>query len=275
MAPRAVLVRPRESERRRRVQIRYYMICSRFEALVASHLDPEAFGTYMAVGTKKLASGHVTFFEIDPRFPEQTDHFKIGDIETRCAPHEDGSPKRSKYISVYRVMEFLPLPVYRALYLTTPDGRVLRLDETPYDAPADTARPNLYQELCPLIPMVVSRLPPAPFIQVMTDPRNPVSAPRLFFADMLLDRDERGRLADYLPYTERLHIEDCLAEMAREKEGKPTKTVSRTPRTRGFFRSIRRGFFIGDETGLKFYRFPPREQLEILYAKWWRSASAQ
>src|SRR5512135_3403772 len=108
------------------------MVCSRFEALIASHLAPEAFGTYMAVGSRKLSSGHVIFFEVDPRFPEHTDHFKVDDIETRCAPHPDGSPKRSKYISVYRVMEFLPLPVYCGLYLTTADGRVLRLDETPY-----------------------------------------------------------------------------------------------------------------------------------------------
>ena len=113
------------------MQIRYYMVCSRFEALIASHLEPEAFGTYMAVGTKKLASGHVAFFEIDPEFARLTDHFQVDDIEQRCVPHEDGSPKRSKYISVYRVMEFLPLPVYGALYLTTPDGRVLKLDGTP------------------------------------------------------------------------------------------------------------------------------------------------
>ena len=113
------------------MKIRYYMVCSRFEALIASHLEPEAFGTYMAVGTKKLASGHVAFFEIDPGFPKFTDRFPVDDIEQRCVPHEDGSPKRSKYISVYRVMEFLPLPVYGPLYLTTPDGRVLRLDESP------------------------------------------------------------------------------------------------------------------------------------------------
>jgi hypothetical protein len=145
------------------VKIRYYMICSRFEALIASHLEPEAFGTYMAVGTKKLASGHVAFFEIDPGFTQFTDQFKVDDIEARCAPHEDGSPKRSKYISVYRVMEFLPLPVYQALYLTTPDGRVMRLDASPYDGRAEEPGLNLYQELCPLIPMVLSSLPPAQF----------------------------------------------------------------------------------------------------------------
>ncbi len=257
------------------MQIHYYMICSRFEALIASHLDPEAFGTYMAVGTRKLSSGHVIFFEIDPGFARLTDHFKVDDIETRCAPHPDGSPKRSKYISVYRVMEFLPLQVYCALYLATADGRVLGLDERPYAEHADTASPNLYLELCPLVPMVVSGLPPGAFVRVMTDPRNPVHAPRLFFADLLLDRDKQGRLAGYLPYANPLHIQDCLAQLENDEGGKPTKTVFRTPRMQGLFRAIRRGLFIGDQTGLKFYPFPSRAELEVQHRGWWHSASAQ
>lgn len=256
------------------MQIRYYMICSRFESLVASHLEPEAFGTYMAVGTSKLVTGHVIFFEIDPSFA-LAGHFKVDDIESRCTPHEDGSPKRSKYIAVYRVMEFLQLPVYGSLYLTTPDGRVLRLDEAPYEERADEAGPNLYQELCPLIPMVASGLPPAAFARMMTDSSKPVSAPRLFFADLRLDRDAQGRLAEWLPYTDRQHIEACVREVEHGGRAKPTKTVSRTPRTSGFFRAIRRGFFIGDPTGLKFYPFPTRESLEIHHQPWWHSASAQ
>lgn len=257
------------------MQIRYYMICSRFEALIASHLEPEAFGTYMAVGTKKLASGHVVFFEINPDFGRHTDHFKLDDIEHRCAPHADGSPKRSKYLSVYRVMEHLPLPVYGALYLTTPDGRVMRLDEAPYPAPEPVDGVSLYQELCPLIPMVVSGLTPSRFCSFITDPNNLVSAPRQFFADLRLDRDAQGRLAQWLPYTDLAHIEDCMREIEAGVGNKVTKTVSRTPRTRGFFRAIRRGFFLGDQTGLKFYPFPSREDLEIHHSKWWHSASAQ
>jgi hypothetical protein len=260
------------------MRIRYYMLCSRFEALIASHLEPEAFGTYMAVGTKKLASGPVMFFEIDPEFPRLTRHFKLDDIDDRCAPHPDGSPKRSKYISVYRVMEFLPLPVYGALYLTTPDGRVLELDETPYetkDEPPGT-NTNLYQELCPLVPMVVSNLAPAPFIRHVTDPTNAVNAPRLFFADLILERDESGQLAGYLPYADPLHVLDCIMEVDQAAGGeKLTKTVSRTATMRGFFRTIRRGFFIGDQTGLKFYRYPSRADLEVHHPDWWRSASAQ
>jgi hypothetical protein len=253
------------------MNIHYYMMCFRSEALVASHLEPEAFGHYMAVGTRKLSRGNVLFFEIDPGL--KNGYFRLSDIGSRCIPHEDGSPKRSKYISVYRVMEHIELNLFLKLYLTTADGRTLTLDASPYDEQGETRGVNLYQELCPLTPLVASLLAPAAFTQAMTDPNQPVNAPRLFFADLLTDHDEAGHLAGYLPYSEPAHIADCIKELER-KQGKPTKTVARTPVINAFFRTIRRGFFLGDQTGLKYYRFPALRDLETLYARWWRSASA-
>ena len=250
--------------------IHFYMLCYRFEALVASHLEPEAFGRYMAVGTQKNIRGNVLFFEIDRSL--RSEYFRLDDIEQRCAPHIDGSPKRSKYISVYRVLEHLPLSVLGKLYLCTADGRVMGLDPSPYDEKDEGTGPNLYEELCPVFPLVVSALSPASFLKFMTDPKNPVCVPRLFFVDMLLDRDESGMLAGYLPYPDPLHIVDCIRDLERGGD-KKTKTVSRSPRLHGFFRTIRRGFFLGDQTGLLFYAFPDRRYLEVEQAKWWRSAS--
>jgi hypothetical protein len=252
------------------MKIHLYMLSYRFEALVASHLEPEAFGRYMAVGTQKNARGNVLFFEIDPML--KSDYFKLDDLEQRCTPHMDGSPKRSKYISVYRVMEHLSLSAFGKLHLCTADGRVLSLDPSPYDVKGEQAGPNLYEELCPVYPLVVSALAPSVFLKFMTDPKNPVSLPRLFFVDMLLDRDESGMLAGYLPYSDPLHIVDCIKALEGGGD-KKTKTVSRTPRHHAFFRTIRRGFFLGDQTGMKFYEFPDRRTLEVEHAKWWRSAS--
>jgi len=102
-------------------------------------------------------------------------------------------------------MEFLPLPVYGALYLTTRTGGCC--GSTRARTTRRTKEPglNLYQELCPLIPMVLSSQPPAAFAQAITDARNPVHAPRIFFADLRLDRDEHGKLVGELPYTDPLH----------------------------------------------------------------------
>lgn len=254
------------------MKIHYYLVCSRFEALVASHLGPEDFGLYMAVGTKKLTSGRVIFFEIDPAGLDP-ERFRLADIEKRCAPHPDGGPKRSKYLSVYRVMEFIELGAYGKLYLTTSDGRVLGLDGGAYDPALDEQGPNLYRELCPLSPLVVSTLAPRPFCASLTDPAAPISVPRLFFADLRLDRDDRGHLAPYLPYSAPAHITECIRELS-QGDGKNTKTVARAPSTPGFYRVIRRGFFIGDAGGIKVYRYPSRDELEIEHTRWWHSASA-
>jgi hypothetical protein len=252
------------------MKIHLYMLCYRFEALVASHLEPEAFGRYLAVGTQKNTRGNVLFFEIDPAL--KSTYFKLDDLAERCVPHVDGSPKRSKYISVYRVLEHLDLSAFGKLYLCTADGRVLGLDASAYDSSDEGTGPNLYEELCPVYPMVASALAPAGFLRFMTDPGNPIGVPRLFFVDMLLDRDSSGALAGYLPYPDPLHIVDCIKDLELGG-GKKTKTVLRAPRLHGFFRTIRRGFFLGDHTGMKFYAFPERRVLEVEHSKWWRSAS--
>lgn len=252
------------------MDIHFYMLCYRYEALVASHLDPDAFGRYMATGTLKHTRGNALFFEIDRRL--RSPYFRLDDIAERCVPHEDGSPKRSKYISIYRVMEHISLEHYKTLYLGTADGRVMGIEPSSFTEDQVDHHVHLYHELCPVSPLVVSALSPTRFANFMTSPGNPVHVPRLFFADLLADRDESGCLAGYLPYQDRAHILDCIAEIERGAE-KRTKTASRNPVHHGFFRTIRRGFFVGDQTGVKFYRFPDRRVLEVDHAKWWRSAS--
>ena len=249
------------------MQLHLYMLSFRGEALVASHLDPEAFGHYMATGTRKLTRGSLMFFEIDPAL--KSDYLRLHDIEERCRPHSDGSPKRSKYISIYRVLENVELAAYKQLHLVTMDGRVLSLDPIPAtDGEATTE--YLYQELSPISPLIASTQSPLKFAKFMTDPEVPLYVPRLFFADLLLDR-EQGRLAGYLPYENPLHIEECLAEM-HARADKPTKTVSRTPNIQAFYRTVNRGFFLGDRSGTIHFPFPDRKVLEIEHARWWRSA---
>ncbi len=250
--------------------IHYYMLCYRAEALVASHLEPEAFGRYMAVGTQKLTRSNVMFFEIDPKL--KSTYFRLDNIAERCAPHPDGSPKRSKYVSIYRVLEHLPMESFGALYLTTADGRILRLESEAHSHEVATQGVHLYHELCPVDPLVVSALPPGRFATFMTSPDNPVHVPRIFFADLLLDQDESGHLAGYLPYHDPMHLLQC-AEEIKKGGNKPTKTVSRNPVHHGFFRTIRGGFFLGDQKGIKVYRFPDRKELEVEHSRWWRSAS--
>ncbi|HMP72553.1 MAG TPA: hypothetical protein PKE55_04745 [Kiritimatiellia bacterium] len=249
-----------------------YLICNRLEALVASHLTAEDFGTYMAVGTRKNNYGNVMFFEIDPAVRHA---YPAADAALRqCTPRPDGQPRRSKYASIYRVMENLPRSAFNRLYLGTRDGRVLGLDPTePASEPLESS-PYLYQELAPVAPLVTSSLAPAAFADHITNPANLVHVPRIFFADLRVDRDPDGHLAGSLPYPHPPHIEDCLRDMA-EQPGKKIKTVNRNPEMRAFYRTIRHGFYLGDQDGLTAYPFPTSETLDALHHPWWRSASME
>ena len=89
------------------MKIHLYLTCYRSEALIASQLEPEDFGTYMAVGTEKLTLGQLMFFEINPDL--KSDYFDLARARKECVPHPDGRPKASLYISIYRVMEHVGL----------------------------------------------------------------------------------------------------------------------------------------------------------------------
>ena len=252
------------------MDIHLYLVCYQSEALVASHLDAAAFGAHLAVGTQKHISGNVMFVEIDPSF--KSDALKLNKLSSRCIPHADGAPRRSKYISIYRALEHIPLSAFGKLYMTTRDGRVLGLDSRPYDPETEEPGTNLYTELCPVFPRVASSLPPFRFCRFITNPDNPLHVPRIIFSDNLLDREEDGSLAGYLPYPNREHIVDCIRALS-SSEGKPTKTIERNPQLIAFYRTVGRGFFAGDQTDLKFYPFPTRAELDDEHHLWWRSAS--
>ena len=89
-----------------------------------SMLSPEEFGTYYAVGSSKNpGTSHV--FEVDPNY--RNPYFHMDEALKRCVPHEDGRPKASIYVSVYRVLEHIDPDALLDLYLTTQDGRTLGL----------------------------------------------------------------------------------------------------------------------------------------------------
>jgi hypothetical protein len=249
-----------------------YQICRRADALVASQLPPEEFGAYMATGTQKQTSGRVIFLEVDQtKLP--TGYFDMERARRETVARPDGSPKRSKYVSIYRSMEHVPTAAFGSLYLVTRDGRSLRLEASKYDEAQEQAVPNLYLELCPVYPLVASSRGPRAFLRTMTDPGNPMRVPRLLFADLLIDRDDTGSLTTYLPYKDPEHIVECLKEVMQDDRRKPSKTVDRTPALSSFYRCIRRGFFLGDFDSMVYYRYPSREEMEDRHHMWWRSAS--
>jgi len=250
----------------------YYYFSIFPEALVASMLSPKEFCTYFAVGSEKRASGQAILFEVSPDF--ESSYFDLSDMETRCAPHKDGEPKHSLYLSIYRVLEHLPLKALKNLYLVTPDARVLELAKTDI-LPESAKKLHLYQELCPIQPRIASSLDPREFSAFMTDPSRAINVPKILFAELrlgeLAKNPEHGSARD-LPYSALMHLRDCLKTIKANPD-KHTKTVDRIPSQKFPYRMVDAGFYLADAKEIYFYPFPTEKELEEKYHVWWRSAT--
>jgi hypothetical protein len=240
------------------------------ESLVASMLPPVAFGRYLAVGSHKRSSSPAIYFEVDPTFT--SDFFNMGIME-KCVAHPDGSPKHSLYLGIYRVLEHIPLDALGKLYLTTRDGQVLALEQSELPS-ASSAEHYLYDEICPVHPLIASKLDPAAFTKFVTDPGSPLCVPKICFAE--LDPTAiigTGRTAESMPAIHNLpeRIKECFREL--DEAGKPTKTVDRIRPLAFRWNHIKNGYFVGDGKTLLYYPFPDKDTLDRNHHQWWRSAS--
>ncbi len=240
------------------------------EALIVSMLPPEQFAAYYASGSQKRSREQAIFFELDPAFRHP--FFRLDEGVQRCVPHEDGSPKRSIYVGVYRVLEHLDLNAIRKLHLVTQDGRSLALEPS-------TALPNgedqlhLYQEIAPVHPLVASSLAPSDFFQLIV--RSPISLlqlPAIAFVELKLGelaRDPLHGLVKDLPYPNIEHVRDCLVEL----KGKSVKAkmINRIQPARFAYRTIKNGLYFGNEQGLVHFPVPSEQELRDRHYDWWRS----
>jgi hypothetical protein len=241
------------------------------EALIASQLSPEQFAVYYAVGSEKKSRGQAMFFEIDPSFRHED--LPVEEGLARCHVHEDGSPKRSVYISVYRALERIPLDAILKLYLVTQDGRVLGID--PSDTcPEDTAGLHLYQEIVPVHPLVVSTLGPQEFYNlIVKSPTSLLKLPAVCFAELhlgeLADNPEFGAVGN-LPYAGIDHLRQCLVDLSTKTVN--SKMVNRVSSASFPYRTLRMGLFLGNSERLMCFPMPSPEELRSKYYRWWRSA---
>ena len=244
------------------------------QALIASMLEPVDFGRYFAVGTRVHSRGEAIFFEVDvDQLPPG--EFPLELIGQRCVPKADGSPKKSVYLAIYRVLSRVPVAALGRLHLVTRDGKTLALERGEYsDEPG--RRAHLYQEFCPIEPVVASCLPPREFCRAITDTTQPVHVPRIVFSELSLRglaRDPVNGLANDLPYPNMQHLRDVLSGLLADGK-KHSKLVMKQSTEGVFYRTVRGGFYVGDQQDFAFYRFPSVTELEARHYSWWRSAQA-
>ena len=248
-----------------------YLTCTP-EALVASMLPPKGFGLYLSTGTKKRNRSQVMFFEVDLSKIENL--IDMDSLNRRCVAKEDGSPKSSVYLSVYRVLETIPTSALKSLYLTTDHGHVLELKRADYDKSLEPQNAlRLYQELCPVTPLVASGLPPSVFLKKLTDGSTPIVLPKLFFVELKLGDLATNPLsgsAEHLPYSNIGHLRDCLEILKGEYE-KHMKTVQRIYSGLLLYRTISTGFYVGARDDIVFYPYPTMAELENINYEFFRA----
>jgi len=242
------------------------------EALIFSQLDPDEFGTYYAVGSQKKSRGPAMFLEIDPSFRHPYFHMEAA-LE-RCKPHEDGSPKSSLYVSVYRVLEHMDLDAMQKLYLVTSDGRTLGLSAEDYK-PIEENGLHLYQEIAPVTPLVVSRLDPVNFYDlIVKNPTSLITVPAIAYTELQLGElatDPVMGISENLPYGNSDHLRQCLADVKTKYVS--TKMVDRISSPVVQYRTIKNGFFFGNQKALKFFPMLRPEVLRAEHYRWFRSAN--
>lgn len=251
---------------------KYIYLTSTPEALIASMLPPAEFGAYLSTGTKKRNKAQTIFFEVDLDKIEKL--IDMDSLNRRCVPKADGKPKSSVYLSVYRVLETIPLVALRSLYLTTDNGYTLELKRTSYDISKEImGKLHLFQELLPVSPLVASELTPSAFLKKLTDGSIPIVLPKLFFVDLKLGElatNPLGGSIEHLPYSNLGHLRDCLEILKGEYE-KHMKTVQRVYSGSLLYRTIESGFYIGSMDEIIFYPYPSMAELENINYEFFRS----
>ena len=226
---------------------------------------------YLSTGTKKRNKGQTIFLEVDLDMIK--DLIDMESLNRRCVAKEDGSPKSSVYLSVYRVLETIPTAALKSLYLTTDHGTALELRKMPYDKSREQSNTlHLYQELCPVTPLVASELNPSVFLKTLTDGSRPIVIPKLFFVELKLGELATNPLygsAEQLPYTNIGHLRDCLEILKGEYE-KHMKTVQRIYSGVLLYRTIETGFYVGTNDDIVYYPYPSMKELEDINYEFFR-----
>ncbi len=249
----------------------FYMIIHPGEALIASELNPEQFGAYMAHGTKKRGSHEeITFIEVEG---DCSDAFDWEYAKKKCVPAADGTPKHSLYLGVYRVLERVPLSHYKSLYLTTRDGRVLELPKGEYANSGTANGIRLYKEMCPVNPLVLTMLDPEQFGAYMTSQDTHHSVPALAYTDVRMidldDMENTGHVGRV--YSHNIAFLKESIESIKETN-KKTKTIDRSTGVHFSYQMIQSGIFIAKGEQLIMFKMPSVAELKRDHYDWGRSA---
>lgn len=251
--------------------IYYYLTVYPMEALIASQLEPKKFASYMALGSRKGSAEKLIFMTVKQ---DCSGSFDWKHAIEHCKPHPDGKLKNSVYLSIYRVLEHIPLEALGTCYLVTKDGLSLPIEKKDYTKCKDSGPFSLYQEICPVSPLTISSLKPKEFADYIINESGKISLPAIIFADIgIIDFDNMensGNVGGFYDHNIE-HLKECISEI-QEKGGKKTKIVDRSYASRFSYQVIGNGIFAARGNEIVCYSMPGNEELKKIDYDWGRSA---
>lgn len=253
-----------------------YCILYPINALVGSQLDPAAFARHFNAGSSKYYSGKLLFADVDIGY--RNPFLPIDRVLPQVVPHEDGRPKATKYIATYRVLEHIDFDALGSLHISTPEGYVLSLEPAPYQAQHQPGLVRVFAEICPISMLVLSDYNFIEFASYITNPDNPVGAPKMFYTQIELDIEEYLKELEANPLAPspipEVHpslLRDGILEIQRVKT-KHTKGLSMVnPLWKISYRRIRHGFMFASQEKVKFYPMPAHDQIEQINYRFWKN----
>ncbi len=254
---------------------RLYQILYPNQALIASHLTPEEFARHYLIGSIRHYSGKLVFAEIDSGFRHP--YFNIDGILQNMNPHADGSPKRTKFICSYRVMEHMDFNAIQKLYLATSEAHVLELAPGPYEKVHQRGFLRTYAEIAPLSMLVMSPMNFPDFGRFITEAGNPKGCPKLFYTQIDLNVNDFLSAFENNPFAQApfpfLHpskLRDAIRSMKAAPEKKAKGLSLFCPLDQISFKRIRHGFMFASETEAKFFPMPSQHEIEEKNFKFWQ-----
>jgi len=258
------------------VEKHLYVIMWPNYALVASNLGPDDFGKHYTIGSSRYYHGQVVFAQIKDDFRHP--FFRLDELLEEVVPNAAGSPKRTKFIATYRVLEHIDLSAFEDLFVTSVAGKVLRLKKAEYSRGHEKGFIRTYQEICPFSTILLSHMSPPEFGKYITDPEQPKAAPKVMFTQIEFTIDTFLQELDADPFhtspIPNIHPHK-LQKQILELRANPNKRVKGISLDSVLgqipFLRLRGGFWLAAGEELLFYPIPDKKTLESKHSEFYRS----
>lgn len=257
-------------------ETKLYAIFHPSPALIASQLEAEQFARHYLAGSIRHYSGKVIFAEINSEFRDP--YFHIDEFLADVQAHEDGRPKATKFISVYRVLEHLDFSQIERLYLSSPEGAVLELCPGEEVQTREPGILRIFAEINPVRMLVLTKMNFLEFGDLVTSPSILRNVPAMVYTQLefdaeqfLQDFEENPMLSTPLPRVHPSKLRDAINELA----GHPVKPTKGLLLDSSFdtipYRMVRHGFMFARHGEHRFFAMPSMEEIHENNYKFWKA----